>query len=81
MREGKKDLTSFVNTFKEFTVISIHDTLTNPNNNVQRIPFAMGEKDEDYAIQLCQDFKNKYHKKLKYKFEDGLYYFSLHELK
>jgi surface antigen len=79
---ANRDLTSLINTFKKFTLISIHDTLTEPNNNVNRIPFVIDEeKSEDYAIQLCNDFEKKYNKKLNYKIENGMGYFSLEEIK
>ena len=77
---AKKDLTSFVNTFKKFTIISIHDTLT-ANNNFNELPFVLGEDSKKDLKQICRDYKKKYNEKLHYKFKDGIYYFSLEEIK
>lgn len=68
---------SLTDTFKEFTLISIHDTLT-AQNNVDRIPLVIDKKEgENYAIELCQNFEKKYNKKLNYKIEKDICYFFL----
>ena len=73
---SKKSLTKLTNTLLKFQIISIHDTLK-ADNNLSEIPFALGEGNIKYIKRICRGFKKKYNEELRYKFKEGIYYFSL----
>ena len=79
-RGGDKNLDSLTEAFDKLTLISVHDTLSNKNNHVNQLSFViMDKKDEEDALKFFETFKEKYNKKLNYKFKEGFCYFSLED--
>ncbi|MFA5953372.1 MAG: hypothetical protein WC812_02150 [Candidatus Pacearchaeota archaeon] len=65
----------FNESFKQFTIIGIHDTLES-QPQLKELPYIMGKNNEAHIKELCNLFKERYDKELKYSFRKGICYFS-----
>ncbi|MFA5953371.1 MAG: hypothetical protein WC812_02145 [Candidatus Pacearchaeota archaeon] len=61
-------------TYKNYLLINMNRILS--SQEVEEVFHTGNPEDEQNAKNLCDSFKDKYDKELKYRFENNFYYFS-----